>query len=1042
MLDELRRGGTNAEIAVRLGVSPDAVKFHISNMLAKLALEDRQQLASWERDAERSRLRALLAPAVALGSLARPLVWAGAGTVVLAVVAAVLVIVQGNGEPVPVAPLATPSPTSSTVPGTPSPQPTPLATVSPTPTPQETAAPSPAPTPTATQTAIEYVPLTLGEPRPLPPGATLFFRRPHGCHGPQDWLRAIATETGELVWDNPFAKLPAINSDNWGPENWGPQLEHVSASGQTLVALVCEHGTCMAFDRVDGDAVEGLWGSVDAGETWERWGEYPEGGTRGVSEEDVAFVDADGRVKGLRSGEEWVPPERLPSPWVRSWVDGRLGHEEREPGQLDRFLHYSDQGAILGGYSWGGEGSYESHRPLWIIDHLEGHLFVGFLGSDACGDATRAVLVDFGSRSVHIMPAPDRGSGLPILYTARLTEPQPPLAATPIPASEPHPVVARSPTFDGPPGVYTDIAVTFSGACALTEEGEAVCWDIESGDVWDTPPGVYTFITARHSIWCAITEEGGIRCWGKAGRPVPEHDPDPSRDAPPGRFSALSFISGITTPGSSYGCALTEEGEPVCWGTDDGPLPLPDLPPGVYSAVSLDSSYVEESSHYKADLTACATTEDGNLVCWRGTDSDGRLEEAVEHTPGDYVDVQVLEYAICAVAANGRARCADWVGDGSTGYTGLAAGGDFVCATTEAGGIQCAHHGLLSSGIGGYSGKGSVMQPPTPAPDGRYEAVSMGSSRALVSVGSGVAFSTYACALTDLGEVDCWRSTENKVAYPDPPPGRYVAVSDGFGHTCALTEDGHVACWGWNNYGQTDVPEGRYTAISAGFSSTCAVNEAGEAACWGHLPDGESWRAPSQERYRAISTGYYSGCGLTVEGRPACPGWQPLSEVPPTSFVAVTVSWTGHACVLSEEGEVACWGGNSRGESDVPPGSWRAIDAGDHQTCGIDDAGRAVCWGARSGQLPDAPAGGYVAVATSGYGACLLTDAGQVYCRDREDWESGAGLRRLDVDARIVEISVGLHRGCALTEAGSVTCWGDTEYWNDPFLNRHGYQPR
>ncbi len=33
VLNELREGGTNAEIAVRIGVSPDAVKYHISNML-------------------------------------------------------------------------------------------------------------------------------------------------------------------------------------------------------------------------------------------------------------------------------------------------------------------------------------------------------------------------------------------------------------------------------------------------------------------------------------------------------------------------------------------------------------------------------------------------------------------------------------------------------------------------------------------------------------------------------------------------------------------------------------------------------------------------------------------------------------------------------------------------------------------------------------------------------------------------------------------------------------------------------------------------
>ena len=460
-------------------------------------------------------------------------------------------------------------------------------------------------------------------------------------------------------------------------------------------------------------------------------------------------------------------------------------------------------------------------------------------------------------------------------------------------------------------------------------------------------------------------------------------------------------------------------------------LPPPDLPSGVYSSVSLDLYWVEESGHFTAILTACAITDGGVLVCWRGTNNDGRVEQTFEHSPGGYVDTQAFENNTCVVTAGGEAMCAGWAGDGSARYPALAAGWEFVCAITEAGGIQCADHGLHRFSIGGDAGKRRVTQPPTPAPGRRYEAVSVSSSG-----------SPYACALTDLGEANCWRSTGNKVAYPDLPPGGHVAVSDGYGHTCALTADGQVVCWGWNNFGQADVPEGRYTAVSAGFASTCALNEAGEAVCWGQFLLGESWMVPSQEQYRAISTGYYGGCALTVQGIPACQGSPSPSEALPTSLVAITVSWTGHACALSEEGEVACWGGNSRGESDVPPGSWSAIDAGDLQTCGIDDAGRARCWGAHSGQLPDAPAGRYVAVETSGYDVCLLTDDGQVYCRDEEDWESGMGLRRLDVEDRIVELSIGIGRKCALTEAGSVICWGNTEYSSAPYLNRHGYQPR
>src|SRR5687768_9497559 len=47
VLEGVRAGRTNGEIADQLGVTFHAVKFHISNMLGKLHLEDRQQLAAW-----------------------------------------------------------------------------------------------------------------------------------------------------------------------------------------------------------------------------------------------------------------------------------------------------------------------------------------------------------------------------------------------------------------------------------------------------------------------------------------------------------------------------------------------------------------------------------------------------------------------------------------------------------------------------------------------------------------------------------------------------------------------------------------------------------------------------------------------------------------------------------------------------------------------------------------------------------------------------------------------------------------------------------
>ena len=46
VLDALREGGTNADIAERLGIGAETVKTHIATMLSKLDLSDRRQLAA------------------------------------------------------------------------------------------------------------------------------------------------------------------------------------------------------------------------------------------------------------------------------------------------------------------------------------------------------------------------------------------------------------------------------------------------------------------------------------------------------------------------------------------------------------------------------------------------------------------------------------------------------------------------------------------------------------------------------------------------------------------------------------------------------------------------------------------------------------------------------------------------------------------------------------------------------------------------------------------------------------------------------------
>lgn len=71
----VRHGLTNPRIAQRQGISLDAVKFHVSNILAKLGMEAREELRLWEgiaADSSMKRSRIMSTPSIGpIGQIAR-----------------------------------------------------------------------------------------------------------------------------------------------------------------------------------------------------------------------------------------------------------------------------------------------------------------------------------------------------------------------------------------------------------------------------------------------------------------------------------------------------------------------------------------------------------------------------------------------------------------------------------------------------------------------------------------------------------------------------------------------------------------------------------------------------------------------------------------------------------------------------------------------------------------------------------------------------------------------------------------------------------
>ena len=197
-------------------------------------------------------------------------------------------------------------------------------------------------------------------------------------------------------------------------------------------------------------------------------------------------------------------------------------------------------------------------------------------------------------------------------------------------------------------GRYTSLSVGLDHACALTEDGEAVCWGDNDHGQAEAPPGRYTAISAASAHTCAVTTGGEIVCWGR----------DIGEQPPPGRFEAVSTSGG-------HACALTEDGEAVCWGgllniNDYGET---DVPTGRYVAISLGRRGVEGGFH---PANSCALTEDGKVVCWGEgpgniTDENGNRRPADDRAlrfAGPYTSVaSAAGFGFCAVTADGAAEC-------------------------------------------------------------------------------------------------------------------------------------------------------------------------------------------------------------------------------------------------------------------------------------------------------------------------------------------------------------------------------------------------
>ncbi len=762
VLEALREGGTNAEIAARLGVSANTVRYHVSNMLAKLELRDRRALAAWRPEGRRRRLGALLALPAALWSVGRPLAWVGVGAAALAGVAVVVVALVAlevivEGDPDPPAAVAPPSATPTSTPtvsptATPAPTPTAALMATPTPTaapdPTETPAPSPMPTPTATPAATPTAIPAATASQPASPQSRVpahprvppspNFATPPGSY--------TAIAVGAEYLDGSTEHACAL-TESGQPVCWaiddGSVWEAPRGSYSSITALdgnVCATTTAGVIECWAGD------GGVLADHTPDPAGDVPPGRYTALSGEHGYYCALTEAGEPVCWGPE-AGPLPLPELPPGTYTTISLGYSILEEAHLTACA-ISVAGNLLCWRAIDSDGVADAQS----IEHIPGRYATAHVhglevctvtaeGMASCGDwagdeSTRYRSLSRGAELVCAIA--DTGTIQCLEHDIRGFVGE---WGTTALMSAPEPSAGRT---------YVAVSVGYMRACALTDVGEAVCWGSVDNKLAspDPAPGRYVAVTDGYGHTCALTDDGLAVCWGwnNFGQ----------ADVPAGRYAAISA-------GFASTCALTRAGEPVCWGAlasrRGASLASHTFPEGGYRAISTGYEAAcaltdqgspvcvgdwglagaETPRGAFTEITvgwtghACALSEDGDVACWGDW---GRYSE-LDVLTGPWAAADAGDLQTCAIAADGDLVCWDARSVQATsvradGHAAIETDGHVACVLTDAGRMLCGDaHDL-------------VLRPVSE--DLHISRISVGPNRR--------------CAVTDAGAVVCWGDTE------------------------------------------------------------------------------------------------------------------------------------------------------------------------------------------------------------------------------------------------------------------------------------------
>jgi hypothetical protein len=135
-----------------------------------------------------------------------------------------------------------------------------------------------------------------------------------------------------------------------------------------------------------------------------------------------------------------------------------------------------------------------------------------------------------------------------------------------------------------------------------------------------------------------------------------------------------------------------------------------------------------------------------------------------------------------------------------------------------------------------------------------------------------------------------------------------------------------------------------------------------------------------------------------------------------------------HACVITFNHEVNCWGNSESGATNVPPdlGKVQEISSGYHWTCAVTIQQQVRCWGLDYIYPPPAPAdlGKVAHISVRGFFSCAITTEELARC-----WGQNYGdVTVIPSDlGKVQQISNRNWTVCAVTKDSLVRCWGSED---------------